>query len=405
MQTTKKRNCPATITIREFEVFPEYGYSLEEIEQMSDYAFRKLKLQKLESLRSALVAKQPVKTKLLYHVSLPSESAHTGHKCGVQSGMAQRMHPMISQKIVQLVREGATDVQEVKRVLREYVKSEFKENCPDQINRSYFPTTEDICNHIYLAKQGLEFSKFDQDNLSAKVKHWKVENQDSFHFFRPYLVGKVVDDESNSPSQSLLWVHQEKWQRTMLCTYGNCVTLIDATYKTMRYDLPLFFVCVRTNVGYCVTAEFVTQSETAETIQEALQILKSWNPEWNPPFVLCDYSEAEISAIEHTFPGISVFLCDFHREQAWTRWVNTSVNGLSKAEAEDLLSLLRKCAWTPSSTNKDCPIDGYVKAVKDLKESSIYKNHSNVRSWLESNWLNIPEVIIYILCIKFIYFL
>ena len=85
MQTTKKRNCPATITIREFEVFPEYGYSLEEIEQMSDYAFRKLKLQKLESLRSALVTKQPVKTKLLYHVSLPSESAHTGHKCGVQS--------------------------------------------------------------------------------------------------------------------------------------------------------------------------------------------------------------------------------------------------------------------------------------------------------------------------------
>ena len=97
----------------------------------------------------------------------------------------------------------------------------------------------------------------------------------------------------------------------MLCTYGNCVTLIDATYKTMRYDLPLFFVCVRTNIGYCVAAEFVTQSETAEAIQEPLQALKNWNPNWNPPFVLCDYSEAEISAIEHTFPATSVFLGDF----------------------------------------------------------------------------------------------
>ena len=236
---------------------------------MSDYALRKFKSGKLESLRNALAAKQPVKMKVLYHVSLPSESAHTGQKCGVQSGMAQCVHPMISQKIVLLVREGATDAQEVKRALREYVKSEFKENCPDQINRSYFPTTEDICHHIYLAKQGLEFSKFDQDNLNAKVKQWKAENHDSFHFFRPYLVSKAVDDETEAPSQNLLWVHQEKWQRTMLCTYGNCVTLIDATYKTMRYDLPLFFVCVRTNVGYCVTAEFVTQSETAEAIQEA----------------------------------------------------------------------------------------------------------------------------------------
>ena len=222
-------------------------------------------------------------------------------------------------------------------------------------------------------------------------------------FFRPYLVGKIAEDETNSVSQSLLWVHQEKWQRTMLCTYGNCVTLIDATYKAMRYDLPLFFICVRTNVGYCVTAKFVTQSETAEAIQEALQVLKSWNPEWNPPFVLCDNSKAEISAIEHTFPGISVFLCDYHREQAWIRWVNTSVNGLSKAE--DLLSLLRKCAWTPSTTSKDCPTDGYIKAVENLKASSIYKNHCNVRSWLESNWLIIPEVIIYILLNKFIYFL
>ena len=87
-----------------------------------------------------------------------------------------------------------------------------------------------------------------------------------------------------------------------------------------------------------------------------------------------------------------MFLCDFHREQAWTRWVNTSVNGLSKAEAEDLFTLLRKCAWAPSSTNKDCPKDEYVKAVEDLKTSCVYKDHCNVRSWLESNWLNIPEV-------------
>ena len=92
---------------------------------MSGYALQKLKLRKLEILRSALAGKQPVRKKILFHVSLPSEYAHTGNKCGIQDGMAQHVHPMISQKITLLVREGATDAQEVKRALREYVKSEL----------------------------------------------------------------------------------------------------------------------------------------------------------------------------------------------------------------------------------------------------------------------------------------
>ena len=117
MQTTRKTDCPATITIREFEVFTEYGYSSEETKQTSGYALQKLKLRKLEILRGALAGKQPVSKKTLFHVSLPSESAHTGHKCGIQDGMAQRVHPMISQKITLLVREGAIDAQEVKECL------------------------------------------------------------------------------------------------------------------------------------------------------------------------------------------------------------------------------------------------------------------------------------------------
>ena len=64
----------------------------------------------------------------------------------------------------------------------------------------------------------------------------------------------------------------------MLGKYGNTLALLDATYKTTRYDLALFFLCVRTNVGYSVVAEFVTQSETAHQIGEALQIIKKWNP-------------------------------------------------------------------------------------------------------------------------------
>ena len=41
------------------------------------------------------------------------------------------------------------------------------------------------------------------------------------------------------------------------------MTLMDATYKTTRYEVALFFVTVKTNVGYSVVSEFVVQSETA----------------------------------------------------------------------------------------------------------------------------------------------
>ena len=46
---------------------------------------------------------------------------------------------------------------------------------------------------------------------------------------------------------------------------------MDATYKTTKYELPLFFIAVKTNVGYSPVADFVVQSETTDQIAEALK--------------------------------------------------------------------------------------------------------------------------------------
>ena len=95
-----------------------------------------------------------------------------------------------------------------------------------------------------------------------------------------------VDDTSaivdnNRYKQTLLWVHQTEWQKNLIVRYGNTISLIDATYKTTKYELALFFICVQTNVGYSVVAEFIIQSETTENIREAMEMLRDWNPEWN----------------------------------------------------------------------------------------------------------------------------
>ena len=66
--------------------------------------------------------------------------------------------------------------------------------------------------------------------------------------------------------------------------YGNEMSLIYATYKTTKYDLPLFLICVCTNINYSIVAEFIVQSEDTDSILEAVNILNEWNPKWAPNF-------------------------------------------------------------------------------------------------------------------------
>ena len=128
---------------------------------------------------------------------------------------------------------------------------------------------------------------------------------------------------SDECTQTLLWVHQNEWQKDLLVKYGNTITLrlIDTTYKTTKYDLALFFLCVKTSVNNTVVAEFIVQSESANEMADTLKIIKQWNPNWTPPFFMSDYSKAEQLAIKEVYPECMVYLCDFHREQAWERWV------------------------------------------------------------------------------------
>ena len=82
----------------------------------------------------------------------------------------------------------------------------------------------------------------------------------------------------------ILYVHQDPWQQDLILRYGNLLTLMDATYKTTKYSVPLFFLCVKTNVSYTVVGEFIIQSEDSDNIFEALSVISSWNPDWKPQF-------------------------------------------------------------------------------------------------------------------------
>ena len=142
-------------------------------------------------------------------------------------------------------------------------------------------------------------------------------------------------------------------------------------------------------MGYSVVAQFIVQS--MECISEALNVLKELKSNWNPPFFLCDFSDAEFSALKQAFPSTTVYGCDFHRDfhrkQAWTRWVQDRKNALERSDADCLLELLRACAWAPPGSGDTAVDVSYQKAVSVLKESAVWKN-VQVQNWLTSNWLN-----------------
>ena len=147
------------------------------------------------------------------------------------------------------------------------------------------------------AKMKLKLSSCDQVNLEKLINQWKEKWPGDNFYYRKF-------HSTEEETYNFLYVHQTEWQRHLLEKYGNDLVLLDATYKTSRYVLPLFFLCVKTNVNYQVVASFITHKETADDIAEALGIVKIWNPLWCPKNAMCDFSHEEINAIEAIFPGM-----------------------------------------------------------------------------------------------------
>lgn len=79
------------------------------------------------------------------------------------------------------------------------------------------------------------------------------------------------------------------------------------------------------------------------------------------------HSDAEFAALHEVFPATTIYGCDFHREQAWTRWVHDRKNSLDKSDADCQLNLLCAFAWA-SLGMEDSGLDSnYQKCTSRIK--------------------------------------
>ena len=86
------------------------------------------------------------------------------------------------------------------------------------------------------------------------------------------------------------------------------------------------------------------------------------------------------------FVGCIVWLCDFHREQAWHRWLISSNNGM-KDHKVAATNFLRNIADSESENE-------FEENVKILKASDIWKMKSAepFRNWIQKTWLPVHKV-------------
>ena len=188
---------------------------------------------------------------------------------------------------------------------------------------------------------------------------------------------KTNSTQSPIDDGKMLFVYKSFEMKEMFHRFGNELLLLDATYKTTKYTLPLFFLVVKTNLIFQVCAVIVLQEESTEMIAKALNTMKMWNPEVLPNYAFVDFDEREIVLLESTYPNIEVYLCDFHREQAWNRWVNKAKNGVANI-AGQVKVYLRRIAHL--ITHSDAQLK-----VKNLMNADFY--HGRLKNWFTRTWL------------------
>ncbi|KAG5833169.1 hypothetical protein ANANG_G00273000 [Anguilla anguilla] len=211
-----KATCPARIYIKKVRKFPEYRVPTDPkvdkkvVRQEQEKAFFNLK----KSLWDAGGV-------LRYYVQLPTQKAHLYHSmdtpvlpslpaqlllpkeeepeeeeeededeegAGGEGGTGEdgsfvpsRLHPRVAEKIVELVAQGHSQVYAVRKQLRKFVEREmFKsDKVPERHNLCYFPTVNDIKNHIHEAQKQLQpgGAGFEPEGTDAQ---WAAGSESAF---------------------------------------------------------------------------------------------------------------------------------------------------------------------------------------------------------------------------------
>ncbi|XP_053136801.1 calcium-responsive transcription factor isoform X2 [Hemicordylus capensis] len=194
-----KATCPARIYIKKVQKFPEYRVPTDL--KIDKKIIRMEQEKAFNMLKKNLIDAGGV---LRWYVQLPTQQAHQYHEMeetclppsppsvpfSVPSPeevddtvenciLPSRLHPQVADKIRELVSQGTEQVYAVRKQLRKFVERElFKpDEVPERHNLSFFPTVNDIKNHIHEVQKTLRNGKmvYNTETIPAMLQ-WTTDS-------------------------------------------------------------------------------------------------------------------------------------------------------------------------------------------------------------------------------------
>lgn len=216
-----KATCPARIYIKKVQKFPEYRVPTDP--KIDKKIIRMEQEKAFNMLKKNLVDAGGV---LRWYVQLPTQQAHQYHELETpclplspstfpipsleeeeavmrdeNCGLPSRLHPQVAHKIQELVSQGIEQVYAVRKQLRKFVERElFKpDEIPERHNLSFFPTVNDIKNHIHEVQKSLRTGDviYNSEIIPATLQ-WTTDNG---NILRETVT--VTFAEGNSPRESV----------------------------------------------------------------------------------------------------------------------------------------------------------------------------------------------------------
>ena len=157
------------------------------------------------------------------------------------------------------------------------------------------------------------------------------------------------------------------------CPYGRHLQDVQVGSSTLLSGHPhkCWLLC---------SCRIIIQHEDMTSITKALTNLhKRWDEcDIEVGNFMIDCQQSEENAIRAVFPDSVVYLCVFHRLQAWLRWlVNTKI-GVSNYQTY-CMALLRVVGDAKTE-------DGYTKVLMALQKSHVWLQFPNFRNYYTNQW-------------------
>ena len=159
----------------------------------------------------------------------------------------------------------------------------------------------------------------DVHNAAQKLNPEKAKGSDPIRHLQTFLVEKhftyyTRDNDTTNAVEDIFFVHKHSF--SMWCAFPH-VLMIDATYNTNKYNMPLVQVAgmTSTNQSFAVAHAFISSEKVGNYVWVLEKIKDMLVDCMEPRVIVTDRDFALMNACDQIFPNAYKFLCRFHIQQ------------------------------------------------------------------------------------------